>query len=109
MKAATAVEAVRLEDIPNVGPAIAGDLRSLGIDAPAKLIGADPFELHDALSAVTGVRQDPCVLDTFMAAVDFMGGGEARPWWEFTAERKRLCAERARADLRPRPRPRSLR
>ena len=29
----------RLEDIPNVGPSIAGDLRRLGITAPADLVG----------------------------------------------------------------------
>jgi hypothetical protein len=28
------------------------------------------------------------VLDTFMAATAFMGGAEARPWWDYTAERK---------------------
>jgi hypothetical protein len=24
-----------------------------------------------------------------MAAIDFMEGGEAKPWWDFTEERKR--------------------
>jgi hypothetical protein len=24
-----------------------------------------------------------------MAAIDFMEGGETRPWWSFTGERKR--------------------
>jgi hypothetical protein len=46
--------------------------------------------LFRALEQRTGQRQDSCVLDTFMAAVHFMEGGEARPWWSFTAERKRL-------------------
>jgi predicted flap endonuclease-1-like 5' DNA nuclease len=33
-------EVVRLEDIPNVGPSIAADLRQLGITTPAELPGA---------------------------------------------------------------------
>ena len=34
------------------------------------------------------MRQDPCVLDTLMAATDFMRGAPAAPWWKYTAERK---------------------
>ncbi|MCK7491764.1 MAG: helix-hairpin-helix domain-containing protein [Comamonadaceae bacterium] len=28
------------------------------------------------------------MLDTFIAAVDFMRGADPRPWWSYTAERK---------------------
>ncbi len=35
-------EIARLEDIPNVGPAIAADLRQLGIATPDELPGRDP-------------------------------------------------------------------
>lgn len=93
-KASDCTHANRLEDIPNVGPSIAGDLRRIGIEEPGMLAGRDPFVLYDDLCAVTGVRHDPCVLDTFMAAVDFMEGGAPTPWWNFTAERKRLLARR---------------
>ena len=79
----------RLEDLPNIGKAMSADLRLLGIEHPRQLIGRDPFELYQALQETTGQRHDPCVLDVFMAAVDFMEGGESRPWWSFTAERKR--------------------
>lgn len=79
----------RLEDLPNVGPAMAGDLRLLGIRAPRELAGRDPLALYRALSRATGTRQDPCVLDTFIAAVRFAEGGPALPWWHHTAERKR--------------------
>lgn len=77
-----------LEDLPNVGPAIAADLRLLGIRRPAELAGRDPLAMYQELCRRTGARQDPCVLDVFMAAVDFAGGGGAKPWWAFTAERK---------------------
>ncbi len=88
-KAASAAECLRLEQLPNVGPSIAADLRLIGIAEPAQLAGRDPLALYQALAQATGKRQDPCVLDTFMAAVDFMQGGAAQPWWAFTAERKR--------------------
>lgn len=82
----------RLQALPNVGPAVAEDLRLLGIEHPGKLPGRDPFQMYDELCAKTGVRQDPCVLDVFMSVVHFMEGGEALPWWSFTAERKKLVA-----------------
>lgn len=87
-KARTATECRQLEQLPNIGPSIASDLRSLGIAAPQDLAGRDPYELYQALCTQTGKRQDPCVLDTFMAATDFMGGASPRPWWEYTARRK---------------------
>jgi hypothetical protein len=43
---------------------------------------------------VTNQRHDPCLLDTFIAAVRFMDGEPARPWWAYTAERKRALKAR---------------
>ena len=79
---------VRLTDLPNVGPSIAGDLRLVGIESPGQLLGRDPVELYETLCARTGVRHDPCVLDVFMSITDFLDGGPPKPWWDFTAERK---------------------
>jgi hypothetical protein len=87
-KAAHADECEALEDLPNIGPALAADLRLIGIRHPRELKGRDPFVLYQALAAATGSRQDPCVLDTFMAATDFMNGAAAAPWWRYTAQRK---------------------
>lgn len=78
-----------LEDLPNIGKAMAADLRSIGIYRPEQLMGQDPFHLYEALCKQSGVRQDPCVLDVFMSIVHFMDGGEALPWWSFTEQRKR--------------------
>ncbi len=83
-----ATEAERLEQLPNIGPSIAADLRSIGVLHPAELAQRDAFELYQALQRATGRRQDPCVLDTFMAATDFMRGAPRKPWWAYTAERK---------------------
>ncbi len=86
----------RLEDLPNVGKAIAADLRGIGIRTPAQLVGKDPYALYAKLNRVTGTRHDPCVLDTFIAVVRFVDGGPVRPWWAFTSERKRTLAARAK-------------
>lgn len=88
-KARTAAECVQLEQLPNIGPSIAADLRRIGIHTPAQLPDKEPFDLYQQLGAATGRRQDPCVLDTFIAAVEFMRGSEPRPWWQYTAQRKR--------------------
>ena len=79
-----------LQTIPNIGPAMAGDLVLLGIQSPEELKGRDPVQLYRELEAKTGSKQDPCVLDTMMAAVHFAETGERRTWWSFTEERKRF-------------------
>lgn len=89
-KAAHAGACQALEQLPNVGPALAADLRLIGVLAPRDLRGRDPFVLYQSLCAVTGQRQDPCVLDTFMAVTEFMRGAQAAPWWAYTAQRKVL-------------------
>ena len=92
-KAASAAECTALEQLPNIGPALAADLRLLGIERPADLRGRDAFVLYRQLCITTGQRHDPCVLDTFMAAVDFMGGAPAAPWWHYTPQRKALFGQ----------------
>jgi len=87
-KARTAAECEQLEQLPNIGPSIAADLRHIGVQHPAELARRDAFQLYLQLCSATGKRQDPCVLDTFIAAVDFMRGAEPRPWWAYTAARK---------------------
>ena len=86
----------RLRTIPNIGPAMADDLMRLGIAGPDDLVGRDPDDLYDVLCRLDGVRHDPCVRDTFAAAVDFANGGPPRPWWAFTPERK--AREQRRGD-----------
>ena len=89
-KAASAAECEALEQLPNIGPSLAGDLRQIGIEHPRDLRGKDAFVLYQKLCAATGQRQDPCVLDTFMAATDFMRGAAPAPWWTYTAQRRQI-------------------
>lgn len=93
IKAKGAAEAARLTDIPNIGPSIAQDLREIGIEQPRQLIGRDPYELYRLSNERRGMRQDPCLLDCFIAAVRFMQVTPPTPWWHYTAERKRQLGE----------------
>ena len=87
-KAENAAACERLEQLPNIGPALAADLRLIGIHQPRDLVDQDGHALYLKLCALTGQRHDPCVLDTFLAATDFMAGAPAAPWWHYTALRK---------------------
>ena len=77
-----------LTSMPNIGPKVAAKLRRLDVDTPDDLKGQDGEELFERLCALDGRRHDPCLLDTFVAAVSYADGGPARPWWEFSRERK---------------------
>jgi len=48
-----------------------------------------------SLNRVIEMRHDPCLLDAFISAVRFLDGGPARPWWSYTAERKKTLARAA--------------
>jgi hypothetical protein len=85
MKRATPTQ---LEDLPNIGPAIAAMLRRIDVRKPSDLVGRNPYTLFDALAARTGRRHDPCLLDVFIAATRHMNGRPSKPWWEYTAGRK---------------------
>ncbi len=92
-KATHIAQAARFEDLPNVGPATALDLRRLGLAQPADLAGRDPWQLYRQLEGLTGTRQDPCVLDVFIALTRFAAGDPALPWFHYTAERKALYGD----------------
>ena len=89
-KADTATQVRRLTDIPNIGVSLARDLESVGITTPADVKAMDPLAAYASLRGPMGQRHDPCVLDTFLAAKEFMNGGARKPWWFFTAQRKAM-------------------
>ena len=81
-----------LTDIPNIGPAIAADLHRIGITRPAQLKGKSGLSLYRRICKRDGHPHDPCLIDCLMAATDFMSGAPARPWWKYTAARKKLLS-----------------
>ena len=92
MKTVSRADITDLQQIPNVGPSIAKDLRLIGVQSPQDLSGKDSYEMYEVLCNTTGTRHDPCVIDVFIAAVRFMGGEPAKPWWKYTPERKQMLA-----------------
>lgn len=88
-KATHATEVKKFTDIPNVGKAMERDFLFLGLKSPADLEKQDGYKLYQRMCKKSEVRQDPCVLDTYLAVVDFMNGAPVRPWWWYTADRKK--------------------
>jgi hypothetical protein len=41
---------------------------------PQSLIGKDAFNVYDKLYEKTDKKFDPCVIDLFLSAIDFMEG-----------------------------------
>jgi len=82
------MSAHELQEIPNIGPAVARKLERLDIASVEDLRGRDGEELFERLCALDARRHDPCLLDTFVAAVDYANGAPPRPWWEYSRERK---------------------
>lgn len=89
MKAKSAREVKKFKDISNVGPAMERDFVALGLKSPSDLASKDPYRLYQKMCQLTGQRQDPCVLDTYLAVVDFMKGAPARPWYSYTVFRQK--------------------
>lgn len=83
----------QLTDLPNIGKATAADLRLMGIHEPSQLVGRSPFEMYESLCSITGLYQDPCVIDVFISITRFMSGEAPRPWWDYTEERKLSMAK----------------
>ena len=86
----------RLRAIPNVGPKMAAELIKLGVTRLEDTAGRDPDEMYHELCAKDAKRHDPCVRDVFAAVISYAEGVPARPWWEFTPERK--AQEQTRAE-----------
>ena len=80
----------RFDQIVNIGPAMSRDFERMGFKCPQELIGQDPVELYRKVCKVDQQFHDPCVLDVFIATVDYMNGNRPRQWWDYTGQRKRL-------------------
>ena len=81
-----------LGDLISIGPAMLRDFDLLGIRTVEQLARREPRDMYDTLNRKTGQRQDPCVLDTFCAAVaqarDPRLPAEKCQWWYWSRKRK---------------------
>ena len=82
----------KLQELISIGPAMLRDLDQLGIHSVAQLAKQDPKKMYRRLERLTGQRQDPCVLDTFHAAVAQARNprlaAEKCQWWYWSRKRK---------------------
>ena len=81
----------QLGDLISVGPAMLRDFQILGIRSVAELAKQKPGKMYERLGHKTGQRQDPCVLDTFSAAVAQARNprlpAEQCVWWYWSRKR----------------------
>lgn len=82
----------QLRDLISIGPAMLRDFDMLGIRSVAELAKQKPEKMYERLNRKTGQRQDPCVLDTFCAAVAQARNprlpAEKCQWWYWSKIRK---------------------
>jgi Pathogenicity locus len=81
-----------LGDLISIGPAMLKDFEMLGIRGVEELARRDPQRMYEEMERLTGQRQDPCVLDTFCAAVAQAKNprlpAEKCQWWWWSKKRK---------------------
>jgi len=82
----------QLGDLISIGPAMLQDFELLGIRSVAQLARQNPQRMYARLNRLSGQQQDPCVLDTFRAAVAQARNprlpAEQCQWWWWSKERK---------------------
>lgn len=82
----------QLRNLISVGPAMLRDFERLGIRSVTQLAKQDPKKMYSRLERLTGEHQDPCVLDTFCAAVAQARNPrlpvEQCQWWYWSRKRK---------------------
>jgi hypothetical protein len=86
------VQGRQLGDLISIGPAMLRDFELLGVRSVADLARQNPRRMYEKIERVTGQRQDPCVLDTFCAAVAQARNprlaAEKCQWWWWSRRRK---------------------
>ena len=82
----------QLGELISIGPAMLRDFALLGIRSVAQLARHNPQRMYARLNRLSGQQQDPCVLDTFRAAVAQARNprlpAEQCQWWWWSKERK---------------------
>jgi hypothetical protein len=82
----------QLGDLISIGPAMLRDFEMLGIRSVSQLAKQNPNKMYTRLERLTGAHQDPCVLDTFQAAVAQARNPrlpvEQCQWWYWSRKRK---------------------
>jgi hypothetical protein len=82
----------QLGELISIGPAMLRDFAALRIRSVGQLARQNPKRMYERLNRLRGQRQDPCVLDTFCAAVAQAKNprlsAEKCQWWYWSGKRK---------------------
>lgn len=82
-----------LGDLISIGPAMLRDFERLGVRSVSQLANQDPRRMYQRLGRIVGQKQDPCLLDTFCAAVAQAKNprlaAEKCQWWWWSRKRKK--------------------
>jgi len=82
----------QLPDLLSIGPTMLRHFEMLGIHSVAQLAKQERHRMYERLNRKTRQRQDPCVLDTFCAAVAQARNprlaAEQCEWWYWSRKRK---------------------
>ena len=82
----------QLGELISIGPAMLRDFAQLKIHSVPQLARQNPRRMYEQLNRLSGQRQDPCVLDTFQAAVAQARNPrlptEQCQWWWWSNRRK---------------------
>ena len=80
-------------DLRGIGKRMLEDFELLGVKSVRQLKSQDAQTLYDRMCAITGTRQDPCVLDVFRCATEQARDprlpADQRNWWYWSRVRKR--------------------
>jgi len=92
MATTSSVRGRQLGELISIGPAMLRDFAQLRIHSVAQLARQNPRRMYERLNRLSGRRQDPCVLDTFCAAVAQAKNprlpAEQCQWWYWSRKRK---------------------
>jgi hypothetical protein len=94
-------ESLQLKDLRNIGKAMLLDFELLGVSSVKQLARCNADKLYARIQELTHTRHDPCVWDTYAAAIHQAKTGEALAWWEFTKVRKEREAKLRSGPLSP--------
>jgi Pathogenicity locus len=90
----------QLGELISIGPAMLRDFKLLGIRSVAQLAKQNPQRMYEKMELATGQRLDPCVLDTFCAAVAQARNPrlavEKCQWWWWSRKRKQKAEKQKR-------------
>ena len=82
----------KLKDLRGIGPRMLEDFAQLGISSVRQLRSKEASVLYDRMCKLSGVRQDPCVLDTYRCAIEQARNPgldrEQQDWWYWSGMRK---------------------